>query len=153
MKISKIIISLSVLALIFSCTAFKDKELTSIRAKKIITVNSTVGQFLFTVDGKEKVEGGYKFNFIVGNKNYAQYEGLQLKVRWGKNPAKKGKKSKISTKDLNAENVTLKVLKAGEWQEFSVIIPAKNEEEMEILNLAVFAVDKIALSGLEISDD
>lgn len=145
MKITKITISLISLFLITSCTAFEKRDLTAVEGNKIIVVNSAVGQFFFTANAKEKVAGGYKFNFSIGNKNYAQYEGLSLKVRWGKNPTKKDKNAKITAGDLKSEDVKISSLGAGEWKKFDVVIPAKNEQDMEILNLVIFAVEKVSL--------
>ena len=148
MKIPKIILLISVLTLAASCSTFNSKNLESVVASKVIVVNSAIGQFFFTAKEKEKLdEGGYKFEFIIGNPSNAQYEDLVVNVRWGKKPS--GKKSKINVKNLKSAKVKIETLKAGQWQEFSVVIPAKNESEMAVLSLIVSSVEGISLSKAE----
>jgi hypothetical protein len=144
-----VILTLSFVSLLTltSCAGINQgRDLTAVESNKVIVVNAAMGQFFFTANGKEKTDAGYKFNFSIGNKNFAQFEGLNIVVRWGKNPAKKDKKAtKISVDNLKAETFKIATLKAGEWQNFDVVIPAKNESEMEIINLVVSGVEKISL--------
>lgn len=151
MKISNIF-KLSAL-LILVATASCDGKKESVETGKITVVNSVVGQFFVVVgDNPEKTNDGFKFDFSIGNKNYADYEDVTLELRWGKNPAKadnaknkKAKEVKVSLADLEKTNIEVAKLKAGHWQKFSVVIPAKEESDMEILNLSLVGVKKISL--------
>lgn len=118
----------------------QENNLQTIEGKNVKLLNTPVGGFFFASSGIEKSEKGYKFKFMLGNRNFAQYEGLQMKIRWAKKP-EKDQKAKFKETDLTINDPIF----AGKWKNFEITIPEKDQKEFEIISLVIISAEKISM--------
>lgn len=115
-------------------------NLKAVDGGKTKLMNTAIGGFFFSVLGKEKVEKGYKFDFVLGNRNFSEYQGVKIRVSWGKKPENKDQKPELKSTNFNIGKIGI-----GRWKNFSLIIPEMDEKNLEIVALSVLGADKILL--------
>jgi hypothetical protein len=120
------------------------QSLKPIEGQKVRLLNSPIGGFFFAVNNKEKVEKGYKFDFALGNRNYAEFEGVKIRISWGKKPIEKDQKP-----DLKSTNIAIDKIEVGKWKNFSLVIPVTDEKDLEIVALTILGANKISLFDSE----
>ena len=116
-------------------------SLVALEGKNVSTLNTPAGRFLFSVRGRDKTDKGYKFGFTIGNSNYADYEGLTLRVSWGKKPATKDEKVTMASQDIK-----LSKIEAGQLKNIDVFIPTTNENDLQVINVNIVDLAKVSLA-------
>ena len=114
-------------------------SLRSAEGKNVSTITSPAGQFLFTLRSREKADAGYKFGFSIGNHNFAKYEGLTIRVSWGKKPGK-DEKPNFASQDVKIDS-----LAPGQWKDLDVVIQAASETDLQLVNLNIVNIEKVSL--------
>ena len=116
-------------------------SMRALEGRNVSTINSPAGRFLFTVRGREKTDKGFKFAFTLGNNNSSGYEGLTLRVSWGKKPASKDEKVTMASQDIKLDKID-----AGTLKDVDVFIPTVNEADLQVINVNIVDLDKVLLS-------
>jgi hypothetical protein len=116
------------------------------------------GSFLISLEDIQPFLDGYKLIFMIGNLNYADYNGFELKLKYGKRLEKlKSKKGEfISIDDFtkryeewenklkNKEESFMLVLKRGYWTKVEIILASTKPDELGYMKLEM-ETDSIVL--------
>lgn len=112
------------------------------------------GHLLVSVEGVDKYLDGYKINLSIGNPNYAQLNGLNVDVQYGKlelDLPKDKKWEDMTTREtddiikqahckLKKQSVKCsETLKSGTWTKIAIILPNADTEDMKLITYRVNA--------------